>query len=49
VGMSEAGQAPLGSQIADMTHMRGFDVNLREGESWREHAHHHAEHYAVGQ
>jgi len=48
VRMSEAGEPPLGSQIADMTHMRGFDLNLREGETWRDHASHHANHYTAG-
>lgn len=48
VRMTEAGEPPMGSQIADMTHMRGFDLNLGEGETWRDHARHHASHYAAG-
>jgi phthalate 4,5-dioxygenase oxygenase subunit len=43
----EAGQAPLGVELADMTQMRGFDVDIDEGASWRPHAAHHAEHYTA--
>ena len=41
----EAGKAPLGVDIEDMTHMRGFDVNLKDGEDWRPHAGQHERHY----
>lgn len=43
--LMEEGKAPLGAEIEDMTHMRGFDVNLAEGEDWRRHAAQHERHY----
>ena len=45
--LTEAGQPPLAVNQADMTHMRGFDVQLQEGESWKQHALHHTQHYPV--
>jgi phenylpropionate dioxygenase-like ring-hydroxylating dioxygenase large terminal subunit len=47
VRLQEAGQAPIGVELADLTHMRGFDVDIGEQEPWRPHAAHHAEHYPV--
>jgi hypothetical protein len=41
----EEGKAPIGVELADMTRMRGFDVDIDEGASWRPHAAHHVEHY----
>ncbi len=41
----ENGQAPIGVELADMTHMRGFDRDIGEADSWRPHAAHHTEHY----
>ena len=45
VRLQQAGKAPLGVELADLTHMRGFDVDISEKDSWRPHAAHHAEHY----
>lgn len=39
------GQPPIGVELADLTHMRGFDRDVGEQESWRPHAAHHVEHY----
>ena len=41
----QEGQPPIGVELADMTHMRGFDRDIGEQESWRPHALHHVEHY----
>ena len=37
-----------GVELADMTHMRGFDHDIAEDESWRPHAAHHRDHYPEG-
>jgi phenylpropionate dioxygenase-like ring-hydroxylating dioxygenase large terminal subunit len=41
----QEGKPPIGVELADLTHMRGFDVDIGEQDSWRPHAAHHAEHY----
>jgi len=45
VRRSEAGEDPIGLNLEDLTHMRGFDVDINEGESWRTHAAHHSTRY----
>jgi len=45
VALSEAGAEPLGLHMEDMSHMAGFDRNLGPGESWRDLAAGHLEHY----
>lgn len=48
VSRYQAGKPPIGVDLADMTHMRGFDHDIAEGDSWRPHAAHHTEHYPEG-
>jgi hypothetical protein len=43
--LCETGAAPLGVELADLTHMRGFDIDIPEEESWQAHAAQHIEHY----
>jgi phenylpropionate dioxygenase-like ring-hydroxylating dioxygenase large terminal subunit len=47
VALSEAGEDPLGLNFEDMSHMTGFDRDLGPGESWRDLAAVHAEHYTA--
>jgi phthalate 4,5-dioxygenase len=45
----QAGEAPIGVELADLTHMHGFDHDMAPGDSWREYARDHAEHYGIEQ
>ncbi|WP_077002797.1 Rieske 2Fe-2S domain-containing protein [Variovorax sp. KK3] len=39
------GLPPIGVELGDLTHMRGFDLDIGKQETWRPHAAHHVEHY----
>ncbi len=41
----QAGEAPIGVELADLTHMHGFDHDLAPTESWRDYAPDHARYY----
>ena len=45
VALSEEGADPLGVNMEDMSHVAGFDRDLGPGESWRDLAAGHIEHY----
>ncbi len=47
VKMTQEGRDPPCVNEEDMTHMRGFDLNLQEGDDWHEHARHHIDRYGA--
>jgi phenylpropionate dioxygenase-like ring-hydroxylating dioxygenase large terminal subunit len=47
IELFESGKTPVGANLADMTHMHGFDIDIPDEESWRLHAENHLAHYPV--